>query len=74
MYLGTMLPPGGRNWQLISPHCSYSIHSERWRSYAKTCNQKPSAGIHQTFYKHLKINLSGAPNRKMTTLFKGNVL
>ncbi len=21
-YLGTMPPPGGRNWQVISPHCS----------------------------------------------------
>jgi hypothetical protein len=29
-YLGTMLPPGGINWQLISPHSNESRHKENF--------------------------------------------
>jgi hypothetical protein len=51
-YFGPMLPPGGRNWQLISPHCCTCLGSLWWmiNGYNRLCCFKGYCPMYSCFF------------------------
>jgi hypothetical protein len=49
--MGTMLPPGGRNWQLISPHCMKRVVVKKKSNLSLKIILKNTCNITTTYNK-----------------------